>query len=163
MITIKVIPICQRAFQGKLLVWSLHKSMGTLNFNFQLRRNSGYCMRTMACEGALMQDPHITLGVAPGAAKYEIKKAYRHLALEYHPDVCKGNHCTTNFQQINFAYETLLNMATPQGGECEDDSFDNMEGFMGVGDDSWEDWEEWMSWEGAGTLDYYDHINNAIF
>jgi hypothetical protein len=163
MTTIKVIPICPRAFQGKLLVSSSYKNMSTLNFSSILRRNFGYSMRTMACVGASIQDPHTTLGVPLGAPKHEIKKAYRRLALEYHPDVCKGDHCTTKFQQINFAYEMLLNMATPQGGECEDDSSINMEGIMGVGDDSWEDWEEWMGWEGASTLDYSNHFNNAIF
>lgn len=62
-------------------------------------------MLTMAYAGNAVRDPHTTLGVSPGASKHEIKKAYRRLALQYHPDVCDGNHCTTNFQQINFAYE----------------------------------------------------------
>jgi hypothetical protein len=55
-------------------------------------------------EGAV-KDHYATLGVSPGASKHEIKKAYRRLALEYHPDVCDGDHCTWNFQQINKAYE----------------------------------------------------------
>ena len=55
--------------------------------------------------GAATRDPYSTLGVSPDASKHEIKKAYRRLALKYHPDVCDGNHCTTNFQQINHAYE----------------------------------------------------------
>lgn len=57
--------------------------------------------------------------------------------------------------------QTLLNAMTPQFGEFEDHLSDNLEGFAGVGDDSWEDWEEWMGWEGAGTRDYSDHINYA--
>lgn len=118
-------------------------------------------MVAMAYANPVSRDPHTTLGVSPGATKHEIKKAYRRLALQYHPDVCEGNHCTLNFQQINFAYETLLSKTTTQFGEFEDDLSDNLEGFQGVGDDSWEDWEEWMGWEGAGTRDYTDHINYA--
>lgn len=30
---------------------------------------------------------------------------------------------------------------------------------MGVEGDSWEDWEEWMGFEGAGTLDFSNHVN----
>ncbi|KAG0592528.1 hypothetical protein M758_1G253600 [Ceratodon purpureus] len=161
MITGKAIPICRTAFQGESLMSSSPKSVGALSSSCSPRRKSGYGLVTMAYAGASVRDPHSTLGVSPGASKHEIKKAYRRLALKFHPDVCDGNHCTTNFQQINFAYETLLSMTTPQFGEFEDDLSDNLEGFMGVGDDSWEDWEEWMGWEGAGTRDYSDHINYA--
>ncbi|CAK9231927.1 unnamed protein product [Sphagnum troendelagicum] len=105
------------------------------------------------------KDHYATLGVSPGASKHEIKKAYRRLALQYHPDVCDGEHCSLNFQQINKAYESLLSKRTLQFGEFEDDLSDNLEGFMGVGDDCWEDWEEWMGWEGAGIRDFSSHVN----
>jgi DnaJ-class molecular chaperone len=72
---------------------------------------------TMAYAGAnFVRDPHTTLEIAPGASKHEIKKAYRRLALQYHPDVCDGNHCTTNFQQINFAYEVKQSPSTLSTG-----------------------------------------------
>lgn len=64
------------------------------------KRNSG-----VVAVANVVRDPHSTLGVSVGASKHEIKKAYRRLALQYHPDVCNGNHCTTSFQQINSAYE----------------------------------------------------------
>ncbi|CAK9230678.1 unnamed protein product [Sphagnum jensenii] len=107
-------------------------------------------------------DYYTTLGVSRGAPRHEIKKAYRRLALEFHPDVCSGDHCSVKFQQIKIAYEvsSLLQGQTAQFGDFDDALSDNLEGFMGVGDDSWEDWEEWMGWEGAGTRDYSSHINN---
>jgi len=56
-----------------------------------------------------------------------------------------------------------MNKATPQSGEFEEDDCSNdFEGFAGAGNDSWEDWEEWMGWEGAGTLDYSNHVNYAV-
>jgi hypothetical protein len=159
MITSKAIPLCHCSFQGKLLVSYSPKSKGTLIFSSSLRRKSGYGMIAMAS----VQDPHTTPGVAPGTGKHELKKAYRRLALQYHPDMCKGNKCTIKFQKINFAYTTLLSITTPpQVGKLENDLSDNLEvWFMGVNDDSWEEWEEWMGWEGAGPRDYSNHIHNA--
>lgn len=52
-----------------------------------------------------VKDHYATLGVSPGASMHEIKNAYRRLALQHHPDVCDGDNCTLNFQQINKAYE----------------------------------------------------------
>jgi hypothetical protein len=60
---------------------------------------------------------------------------------------------------LNFL-QNLLQGQTALFGDFDDALSDNLEGFMGVGDDSWEDWEEWMGWEGAGTRDYSSHINN---
>ena len=49
-------------------------------------------------------DYYTTLGVAKNATPDEIKKAYRRLASQHHPD--KGGD-TTKFQQIQSAYDTL--------------------------------------------------------
>ncbi len=55
-------------------------------------------------------DPHRTLGVAPDASQAEIKRAYRRLAKQYHPD-SGGDRQLTRFLAIQAAYETLI-----QGG-----------------------------------------------
>lgn len=39
----------------------------------------------------------------------EIKRAYRSMALRYHPDVCKKEESTRMFVQLNAAYKTLSN------------------------------------------------------
>lgn len=48
-----------------------------------------------------------TLGVSPTATEEEIKKSYRQLAREYHPDVNKGADAESKFKEINLAYDTL--------------------------------------------------------
>ncbi|KAL7461193.1 hypothetical protein ACHAXS_001616 [Conticribra weissflogii] len=53
------------------------------------------------------------LGLNPGASQAEIKKAYRRLALKYHPDKVKGDeakkHATATFAEVSAAYEILTN------------------------------------------------------
>jgi len=48
-----------------------------------------------------------TLEVAEGSSESEIKKAYRKLARQYHPDVNKDKGAEEKFKEINSAYEIL--------------------------------------------------------
>ena len=55
-----------------------------------------------------MADPYATLGVARGADEAEIKKAYRRLAKELHPDRNKDNPTAADrFSQVTAAYDLL--------------------------------------------------------
>lgn len=55
-----------------------------------------------------MADPYSTLGVAKGASEAEIKKAYRKLAKELHPDTNRDNpKAAERFSQVAAAYELL--------------------------------------------------------
>jgi len=54
-----------------------------------------------------MKDLYKTLGVSENATEQEIKKAYRALAKQYHPDKCKTSECEEKFKEINAAHEVL--------------------------------------------------------
>jgi molecular chaperone DnaJ len=53
-------------------------------------------------------DYYQTLGVSPNASDEDIKKAYRQLALRYHPDRNPGDRqAETRIREINAAYEVI--------------------------------------------------------
>lgn len=53
------------------------------------------------------KDYYQILGVSKGAADDEIKKAYRKLALKYHPDKNKSAGAEEKFKEVAEAYEVL--------------------------------------------------------
>jgi molecular chaperone DnaJ len=54
-------------------------------------------------------DYYETLGLKKGASKEEIKKAYKKLAMKYHPDVNKDSESEAKFKEINEAFSVLNN------------------------------------------------------
>ncbi|MEX2445955.1 MAG: molecular chaperone DnaJ [Dehalococcoidia bacterium] len=82
------------------------------------------------------------LGVARDASADEIKRAFRRLAMEYHPDRNKETGAETRFKEINAAYEVLsdpekrakydrFGMGGVNGGA---QGFAGFDGFGGFGD-----------------------------
>jgi DnaJ-class molecular chaperone len=53
----------------------------------------------------MADDPYATLGVAKNASDEEIRRAFRKLAKELHPDISKGNE--ERFKKVSSAYEIL--------------------------------------------------------
>ena len=53
------------------------------------------------------QDYYDVLGVARGASAEELKKAYRRLAMQFHPDRNQEAGAETKFKEVNEAYEVL--------------------------------------------------------
>jgi hypothetical protein len=60
---------------------------------------------------------HRILGVHPGATEKQIKAAYRKLALKYHPDLNPSPDARERFQEINAAYEYLLEHGSGRAGD----------------------------------------------
>jgi curved DNA-binding protein CbpA len=52
-----------------------------------------------------MKDYYLILGISPSASEEDIKKAYRQLAHQYHPDKIGGD--GAQFKEINEAYQVL--------------------------------------------------------
>ncbi len=91
------------------------------------------------------RDYYQVLGVARGASDEEIKKAFRKLAMEYHPDRNKDAAASEHFKEINEAYQVLSDSkkrssydtfghagVSSNGGGFE--GFDNFGGFGDIFD-----------------------------
>ena len=84
-----------------------------------------------------MADPYKILGVQRGAAEADVKRAFRKLAKQYHPDSNQNDpKAKDRFAEINQAYE-ILGDATKRGqfdrGEIDSDGKPRFQGFEGFG------------------------------
>jgi molecular chaperone DnaJ len=63
---------------------------------------------------ATEQDYYELLGLARGASEQDVKKAFRRLAREHHPDVSSDPEAEVRFREITEAYEVLSNAESRQ-------------------------------------------------
>jgi len=120
----------------------------------------------------MTQDYYKTLGISKDASSEEIKKAYRKLALKYHPDRGGGEEASEEFKKVNEAYQVL---SDPQkrsqydqfgktdfssaGGQGGFGGFSGFEGFSGFG--SRQGFE--FSFGGGGLGDIFENFFGQAF
>ena len=74
-------------------------------------------------------DHYKVLGVSPNASSGDIKKAFRKLALKYHPDKNKTKEAEERFKEINDSYRVLSNPSE----KAKYDSLRPYSAFSGMG------------------------------
>jgi DnaJ-class molecular chaperone len=83
-----------------------------------------------------MRDPYSVLGVTKSASAADIKKAFRKLAKQYHPDQSKDTRAAAKFAEVNTAYEILgdeKKRAQFDRGEIDAEGKPRFHGFEGFG------------------------------
>ena len=73
----------------------------------QAARPPAYLPRLARCFSSAYRDPYDVLGVSRGASDDELKKAYKKLALKYHPDRPGGDEA--KFKEVSAAYDAATN------------------------------------------------------
>lgn len=78
----------------------------------------------------MSQNPYSVLGVDPGATEDDIKKAYRALVKQYHPDLHPGDEAAAKkMSEINEAYELIKSGNAPKyDNDVDGDFTGNMQG-----------------------------------
>ena len=112
----------------------------------------------------MARDYYGLLGVSQGASDSEIKRAYRKLARELHPDVNPDEGAQARFQEISAAYEVLSDpekrrivdmggdpLASAAGGGAG-----GFSGFGGLGD-------VFEAFFGGGTAGYLERSSSTGF
>ncbi|KAL8141025.1 hypothetical protein V2J09_007046 [Rumex salicifolius] len=142
-------------FRSEFGCLSLCPPISNPNFRRKRRRRSD-CLVVRATR---RESPYDVLGVSPSASQDEIKRAYRKLALKYHPDVNKESNAQDKFLRIKHAYNTLMNSESRRrfdSGRRADSSYPGAgrnqpnkeeEDFYGFGDFLRDLQVEYRNWE----------------
>ena len=99
----------------------------------------------------MSKDYYKILGVDKGATAEEIKKAFKKLAMEHHPDKPGGNEA--KFKEINEAYQILGDQEKRAKFDQFGSDFESQGGWSGAGG-SWEDFMNNFRAQGGGQGDF---------
>jgi DnaJ-class molecular chaperone len=113
----------------------------------------------------LARDPYLELGVSRGASHDEIRKAFRKLAKQHHPDTNPGNKAAEDrFKVVSAAFDILGDPEKRKkfdAGEIDADGREVMRGYGGGGGGGGGPWNQSRnaeSMEGADLGDLFSEI-----
>ncbi|XP_071716719.1 uncharacterized protein [Rutidosis leptorrhynchoides] len=152
------IPICRFG------LYSNHLNSSSINFQPFFTPSYRYLIRikrrnyniTIVRASGSKESPYEVLGVSSSATPAEIKRAYRKLALKYHPDVNKEANAQEKFLRIKHAYNTVMNSDSRKKYDSGNRTYEASnykrtedEEFYGFGDFLKDLQEEFKNWEAA--------------
>ena len=107
------------------------------------------------------QDYYKILGVARNASADDIRKAYRKLAMQYHPDRNPGDKKSEDrFKEINEAYQVLSDSEKRARYDQLGSAYSNWQSRGGTPNDF--NWNEWFSNQQGGTRVDYGEVNDLF-
>jgi DnaJ-class molecular chaperone len=105
-----------------------------------------------------MNEAYATLGLRPTASSDEVKKAYRRLAKEHHPDVAGADSDPEVFKRITSAYSQAL-LDSARGGSSNDSGSTDSSSRHGPGRQRRDGWQEY-SRPPSRPRTSYDNFNH---
>jgi molecular chaperone DnaJ len=108
-----------------------------------------------------MTDYYKVLGINKGASAEEVKKAYKKLAKQYHPDVSSDPDAEKKFKEVVEAYQVLSDPEKKQNYDNYGDAYKNFQGFgrQGFGGQGGMDFDFediFSQFTGGGGFDFSD-------
>jgi curved DNA-binding protein len=106
------------------------------------------------------KDYYKVLGVERNASQEEIRRAYRKLALKYHPDRNQGDKAAEErFKEINEAYQVLSDTEKRVHYDRLGDSYSRWQSSGASGDFNWNDW---FTGQPGGTRVAYGNLDDLF-
>lgn len=106
------------------------------------------------------KDYYKILGLERSASADDVRKAYRKLAMQYHPDRNPGNkQAEEKFKDINEAYQVLSDPQKKARYDQLGSAYSNWQQRGGPGDF---DWSQWFGGQPGGTRVEYGDLNDLF-